>query len=135
MSQLEITRTGRVLIGAGYAFHYNASNSYGDTVMRHYAGLRFATALPFAFFLAARADLLFAFYRDQITIGATMTGSRFNSIDDENRSSVRVDLSRDVTDRVRLFARYTFYASELGSNNGSYARHTMLLSLAFLIEK
>ena len=50
--------------GAGYALHYNRSNSFGETVMRHFAIARFAAPLPLGLYLAARADLLFAFYSE-----------------------------------------------------------------------
>ena len=62
-------------------------------------------------------------------------GKPFVNIEDENRSSVRVDLSRDVSERLRALLRYTFYANELGSSGGTYRRQTLLLSLAFVLEK
>jgi hypothetical protein len=139
MSHLEVTRTGRVLIGGGYAFHYNLSNSFGETVMRHFALARFAAALPGGLVLAARAELLFAFYRDPVVVGQISAGNtfvNFESIGDENRSSARIDLSRALGDRTRLIARYTFYANELGTTAPiSYRRQTLLLSLAFTAEK
>lgn len=130
--RLEVTRTGGALLGAGYVFAYNLSNSFGDTVMRHFAIARFAASLPFEFSLAARADLLFAHYRDRVNVAA---GSGFVSIEDENRSSARVDLSRGLGERLRLLARYTIYVSELGSNAATYLRQTILLSLAYTLEK
>ncbi len=140
MSHLEVTRTGRVLLGAGYAFHYNLSNSFGETVMRHFAIGRIALALPGGLMLAARAELLFAFYRDPVVVGlgpiAPGNVVSVESIEDENRSSARVDLSRDLGERLRLTARYTFYANELGTTAAvSYRRQTLLLSLAFALEK
>ena len=141
MSHLDVTRTGRFLLGAGYAFHYNRSNSFGETVMRHFASARFAVGLPGGFTLAARAELLFAFYRDPVAVGVGQIspGNPFISVEsiaDENRSSARIDLSRDLGERTRLVARYTFYANELGVTAPiSYRRQTLLLSLAFTIEK
>jgi hypothetical protein len=137
-SQVEVTRTAGVLIGAGYAFHLNDSNSVTESVMRHFVTARFAAALPLGLFLAARADLLFAFYRNGVPIGTVMptqAGTRFISIEEENRSSIRIDLSRDLGERLRILARYTYYANELGENQGQYGRHTMLLGLAYTVEK
>jgi len=136
MAQAELTRTGRVLLGAGYAFQHNGSNSYGDTLVRHYAIARVAAALPLGLYLAARGDLLFAFYRDAVPIARAdvmqMSAAKpYNTYEEENRSTVRVDLSRDIGDRLRLVGRYTFYANELGSNAGTYRRHTLLLSLSY----
>jgi hypothetical protein len=137
MTRADVTRTGRVLAGIGYAFHYNASNSVGETVMRHFASARFAAPLPWRLYVAARADLLFAFYSERVAIGEpTSPGSPYATIEDENRSSARVDLSRDIGERWRIFARYTFYANELGANSPlTYRRHTALLSAAFTLEK
>ena len=138
MSHLDLQRVGRVLIGAGYAFHDNRSNSYGETVMRHIVTARFAAPLPGGLTLAARGELLFAHYAQPQPIGETPAGNSFSSIEaieDENRSSVRVDLSHELGDRLRLIARYTFYANELGNASISYRRQTLLLSLTGTIEK
>jgi len=140
MAQAEMTRTGRVLLGAGYAFQHNGSNSYGETLVRHYAIARVAAALPLGLYLAARGDLLFAFYRDAVPIARAdvmqMSAAKpYNTYEEENRSSVRVDLSRDIGDRLRLVGRYTFYANELGSNVGTYRRHTLLLSISYGFER
>ncbi len=140
MSRLDLLRVGRVLLGAGYAFHYNRSNSYGETVLRHLATARFAAPLPGGFTLAARGEVLLAFYRQPMIVGqqvaAGNTFSSVESIDDENRSSVRVDLSHDLADGLRLLARYTFYANELANASPiSYQRQTLLLSLTGSLEK
>lgn len=138
LGQLFVTRTGRVLMGAGYALHWNQSNSFGETVRRHLFIARLALGLPLGLYLAARAELLIARYSDPVIVGQGQmpTGGRtFVSIDDENRSGVRADLSRALTDRLQLIARYTLYVNELGQTSGSFVRHTALLSLAFTLEK
>jgi hypothetical protein len=138
MSHLDLLRVGQVLLGAGYAFQYNRSNSYGDTVMRHVFTARFATPLPGGLTLAARGELLLAHYAQPQPIGETPAGNSFASIEaieDENRSSVRVDLSHALADPLRLIVRYTFYANELGNAPISYRRQTLLLSLTGTLEK
>ena len=125
MTRVDVARTGRVLRRLGYAFHYNDSNSVGETVMRHFAIARFAAALPWRLYVAARADLLFAFYSERARDRQrTSPGSPYATIEDENRSSARVDVSRDIGEHWRIFARYTFYANELGANSLTYRRHT-----------
>jgi hypothetical protein len=134
---VDVSRTGRVLVGGGYALHFNLSNSFGETVLRHFLTAHFAAALPFDLYVALRAEILFARYADHVVIAqADTVGRTFVSIEDENRNLVRVDLSRNLTDRLQLLARYTFYSNELGAGNVvSYRRQTALLSLAFTIEK
>ncbi|HVT08820.1 MAG TPA: hypothetical protein VHO67_15285 [Polyangia bacterium] len=138
MGHVELTRVGRVLAGIGYALQDNRSNSYGETVIRHAFSARVALALPGRLMLAARGDLLLAFYAEHQPIGQVtiLSATTVESIDSENRSTVRVDLSRDLTERLRLFARYTFYANELGTDsNLSYRRQTVLLSLLLTVDK
>jgi hypothetical protein len=137
VGRLELTRVGRVLAGLGYALQDNRSNSTGQTVIRHAFSLRFAAALPGGLTLAARGDLLLAYYSEQQPIGLTPgTFTSVESIDNENRSSVRVDLSRDLSDRLRLFARYTAYVNELTSGSSlSYHRQTVLLSLQGTLDR
>ena len=140
MGHLDLLRVGEVLSGAGYALLYNRSNSYGETVLRHMATARFAAPLPGGFTLAARGELLLAFYKQPMVVGqqpaAGNTFSSVESIDNENRSSVRVDLSHELGDSLRLVARYTFYVNELANASPiSYQRQTLLLSLTGALEK
>ncbi|HET6280976.1 MAG TPA: hypothetical protein VFH73_08420 [Polyangia bacterium] len=136
LGHLELTRTGRVLLGAGYALHWNQSNSFGESVLRHLVVARFALGLPLGLYLASRGELLIARYRDPVIVGQLTTGGKmFVSIDDENRSGLRVDLSRAVTDGIQVIARYTLYVNELGNTRGRFVRHTSLLSVAFSLEK
>jgi len=137
VAHIDLTHVGRVLLGGGYALQWNDSNSYGDAVTRHVLALRFATALPFDGYLAARGELIVSQYRDAVALGQNVTTGALLSIDDENRNSLRLDLSRPLSQRVQLLARYTVYANELGlaSSVAHYRRQTFLLSLAFTLEK
>ena len=77
-------------------------------------------------------------YADNVIVAMTdvaAAGRTFVSIEDENRNSARVELSRNIGERLQLLGRYTFYANELGSGDVTYRRHTALLSLAFTLEK
>ena len=49
---------------------------------------------------------------------------------------MRVDLSHDLGDSLRLVARYTFYANEIANASPiSYQRQTLLLSVTGALEK
>jgi len=140
MGHLDLLRVGAVLWGAGYALLYNRSNSYGETVIRHIVTARFAAPLPGGLTLAARGELSLAFYTQPVIVGQQFTaGNTFSSvesIDNENRSSVRVDLSHDLGDSLRLVARYTFYVNEIANASPiSYQRQTLLLSVTGALEK
>jgi hypothetical protein len=128
-----------VLLGAGYALHRNVSNSYSETVTRHAITGRVAAALPWELFLTARADLVLAYYAQAVLVVPNTTmpmpGSDHASIEEENRSTVRGELSRAISDRVQIIARYTYYAPPLTGSMVSYNRHTALLSLAFTLER
>ncbi len=136
VGHLDLTRIGKLLLGAGYALQRNDSNSYGDALTRHVFTARLATPLPLACYLAARAELILALYRDTVTLGMAETTGKLLSIDDENRSSLRIDVSRALTDRLLVLARYTLYANEIGVSApvASYWRQTVLLSIAFTYE-
>jgi hypothetical protein len=130
-SHLELTRVGRVLATLGYGLQYNRSNSYGETVLRHVLSARFAAHF-LGVVLALRGELLLAHYPEHPPIGqmSVLIPTSIESIDSENRSTLRVDLSRDLNEWLRLFARYTYYVNETTSGSlVSYHRQTALLSL------
>lgn len=132
--RVEVTRTATVLVGAGYALHWNDSNSYAHSVVRHVASVRATAPLPFGFYLAGRAELVYvpAAYRVVLAV-AGPTGQTSASIDDENRTLGRVELTRDLGTRLQLIGRYTVYLNAFGASN-TYRRHTGTLSLAVRID-
>lgn len=127
--QIDVTRTGTVLLGAGYAVQWNRSNSYGEALLRHIGSLRFASALPLGLYLAARGELAFVRYRDQIPLLTNPSGGVNASIEEETRSDVRAELSRDLGAGLQLVGRYVFYTNAVGQ--GQYRRQTATLSLVF----
>jgi hypothetical protein len=127
--QVDLTRTGRVLIGVGYALQWNRSNSYAESLVRHVATIRFAASLPLGLYLAARTELVYITYPDKILlVTSSATGQPNASIEEETRSEVRAELSRDLSPHLQLTARYSFYANALGQG-GEYRRQTATLSL------
>lgn len=127
-ARLEVVRTGRVLAGLGYALQYVTSNSFDSTVMRNFLTARFAAALPRDLFFVARAELLFAHYPEPLVLATT-------TLEGENHSSVRAELSWAVDDWIQLVARYTYYGPALAGSSVSYLRQTAMLGVAFTLEK
>ncbi len=128
-----VTRTGRVLVGVGYAIQWNRSNSFSETLLRHVATVRFTTPLPLGFYLAARTELVYVTYADRIVPAGGPTGQPSATIDDENRNHIRAELTRDISARLQLVGRYSLYVNALGQN-GDYKRQTATLSIAFTID-
>jgi hypothetical protein len=129
--RVEVTRVGRVLTGLGYGLQYNRSNSFGETVLRHVLSARFAARF-LGVVLALRGELLLAHYPQPPPLGqmSVLIPNSIESLDSENRSTLRIDLSRDLNDWLRVFARYTYYVNETTSGSlVSYHRQTALLSL------
>lgn len=130
--QIDVTRTGGVLVGAGYLLQWNRSNSYSESLLRHVGTVRLTAPLPFDLYLAARAELVYVTYSEKVTLATTgPTGQTSASIEDEKRSQLRVELSRDLTAGLQLVARYSFYANALGDGAGTYRRQTATLSLTY----
>jgi hypothetical protein len=105
--QVDLTHTGSLLLGLGYTLQWNRSNSDTESVFRHVGMAKLASALPGHLFLAARAELVYATYPDHVVLAAGPTGSAMASIEDENRSQLRIELSRALTPALRVVARYT----------------------------
>jgi hypothetical protein len=134
-ARVELARTGRVLVGAGYALQYISSNSFEFTMLRQFVTARFAAALPWDLLFTARAELLFAHYRDPLLLQGSILNSVTATIEDESHSSVRADLSWPLSERLQLIARYTYYGRALSDSAVSYSRQTAMLAVAFTIEK
>lgn len=130
---ITVTRTGRLLLGAGYVLQWNRSNSYSESLVRHVGTARFATSLPFDFYLAARAELVYVRYANPVALLGGTSGQAYATIEDENRSHLRAELTRDLGARLQLIARYSLYLNPLGGQV-TYRRHTGTLSLAFSID-
>jgi hypothetical protein len=121
-------------VGAGYAIQWNRSNSYGETLFRHVGTVRVTVPLPVGFYLAARSELVYVRYADRVTLALGPTGTPSATIEDENRSYIRAELSRDVGSHLQLIGRYSLYVNALGGQGNRYQRQTATLALAFTID-
>jgi hypothetical protein len=128
---VDLTHTGSLLLGLGYTLQWNRSNSDTESVFRHVGMAKLASALPGHLFLAARAELVYATYPDHVVLAAGPTGSAMASIEDENRSQLRIELSRALTPALRVVARYTLALNAFGQSVVEYRRQTATLSLSY----
>ncbi len=130
----EFSRTGSWLFGLGAAMHINQSNSYGEALLRGLFHARAVIPLPWGLSLSARGEVVATRYADPLTFVQPVVGLPSTSIEDEARSTFRVDLARLVEGRLELGARYVYYTSAPTSGALGYRRQTVLLYLAFLDE-
>jgi hypothetical protein len=135
MLHLETTRTGTFLVGAGVALQGNLSNSYGEQLLRALVHLRAVLLLPASLSLSARAELVATRYRDPVPLSRNLvTGTPLVSIEDESRSTARLELARPFGKNIDAGLRYTLYTNELTGGPVHYRRQTALLFIAVLTE-
>jgi hypothetical protein len=126
----DVTRTADQLVGGGLSLQHNASNSYGEGLWRLLAHVRLVWLLPLEFSVAARAELVATRYDDHVPVGHDRRTGAFVTIDDEGRSSLRLDLSRPLDGRLEGGVRYTYYTQTPGTAVVHFQRHVTLLYLA-----
>lgn len=131
----EWSRTGTWLCGAGLALHVNQSNSYGEALLRGLVHVRAVVPLPWELSLSTRAEVVATRYRDPLTFLKPVAGLPSTSIEDESRSTVRVELSRLFAGHIELGARYVFYTSAPSFGAVGFRRQTALFYIAFLDER
>lgn len=130
----EFLRTGSWLWGAGAALHANQSNSYGESLVRGLFHMRAVVPLPWQLSLSVRGELVATRYADALTFPQPVAGLPSTSIEDESRSTFRVELARVFEGLMEVGARYVYYTSAPTSSAVEYRRQTLLVYLAFLQE-
>lgn len=113
---------GPLFASAGWLIEADRSTSFDGSYL--YQALTLETAMPMGagLMLGARAQLLF-FENGFLP--------RSLSVEDENRNSFMVDLSRDFAYGLSLRARYALYRSAAGDEGQGYERHLGSLLLTF----
>jgi hypothetical protein len=135
IANAEVTRTSGFLVGGGAALHVNQSNSYGEALVRGLVHARAVIPLPWQMSLSVRGELVATRYRDPLTFLQPVAALPSASIEDESRSTFRVDIARLFEGRFEVGARYVFYTSAPTASPVEYRRQTALLYIAFLDER
>ncbi len=130
----EFTRTGSWLFGSGAALHVNQSNSYGESLVRGLFHVRAVIPLPWQLSFSFRGELVATRYSDPLTFSQPVAGLPGASMEDESRSTVRVELARLFENNLEIGARYIYYTSAPTSSALEYRRQTLLVYLAILQE-
>jgi hypothetical protein len=134
VGQLDVTRIGGFLLGGGVAVQANRSSVYGESLLREVFHLRGVVPLPLGLTASARVEVVVTQYRDRMSLTSPVTGTVSATIEDERRSTLRVELSRPLGSHVELGARYVFYTSDPSAGSLEYQRQTFLLFFAVVDE-
>ncbi len=129
---IELSYVGAVLVSLGYALQYDASNSFGQSLLRHVITLKLAYRFPWQIYATLKAQLLVTKYLVPVLLDPTVASLTFLTIEDENRNAVIVDLERAIKKTgVSVNARYSFFTNELGSTPSSFRRQVVYLGLTY----
>jgi hypothetical protein len=139
VSHVELTRTTTFLLAAGAALHLNQSNSYGEGLVRGVFHARAVVPLPWALSFSSRADLVATHYWNSLLLPQAAqdpnAGAPLVSVEDENRSTLRIEVARPLGQGFEIGARYVIYSSFPGGGSVDYRRQTALLYLAVFDER
>jgi hypothetical protein len=127
----EVVYTGRRIYSARYELTVNDSNSFGETLVRQRLRLGFTTELLRELYLTAEATALVHIYLDPLLVLRDQQALTFVSIDEENRNSLSVHLSRALTRSWALEGRYAIYSNEFTNQELTFRRQTVYLGAVY----
>lgn len=127
----ELVYTGRRIYSARYELTVNDSNSFGESLVRQRLRLGITTELLHDLYLTAQGTVLFNAYLDPLLVASDEQARTFVSIDEENRNSLAVHLSRPVGGGWSLEGRYAIYSNELSNQELSFRRQTAYLGAVY----
>jgi hypothetical protein len=129
---VELSYVGVLFVSLGYALQYDASNSFGQSLLRNIITLKLAYRFPWQIYATLKAQLMVTKYLDPVLLDPTVASQTFLTIEDENRNAVIVDLERAIKKTgVSVNARYSFFTNELGSTPSSFRRQVVYLGLTY----
>jgi hypothetical protein len=127
----EAIYTGRRIYSARYELTVNDSNSYGESLVRQRLRIGTTTELLRDLYLTAEATVLFNVYLDPLVVARDEEARTFVSIDDENRNSLSLHLSRTISDTWAVEARYAIFSNEFTNDELSFRRQTAYLGAVY----
>ena len=125
-----VAYTGERIWSAGYQLFVNDSNSFGQSYLRHRFGVGVTTESWAGIFVTARAAVQLITFIDPLLL-LRSDQAEVISIDDENRNSLSLHLSRDVDESWSVEGRYVLYTNEFASQEFVYRRQTAYLGLVY----
>ena len=116
-----------VLLSGGYTLVYNASDSVGESIVRHRVML-LASAKPI---WDVYVHLIGAVQWTTFTDGLFVSQQLFLEEDDENQNSLTAKLSREIAYRVSAELKYSLYVSEFSSGGLSFTRQVYFAGVSW----
>jgi hypothetical protein len=132
---LEAVYTGRRVYSARYELQVNDSNSFGETLVRQRLRLGFTTELFSDLYMTAEATALLYVYLDPLLLLRDEQTLTFVSIDEENRNSLSVHLSRPLGRAWALEGRYAIYSNEFTNQELTFRRQTGYLGVVYRYDR
>lgn len=127
----EAIYSGRRIYSARYELTVNDSNSYGESLVRQRLKLGTTAELLPSLYLTAEGTVLLNVYLDPLVVARDEEARTFVSIDDENRNSLSLTLSRAFGESWALEARYAIYSNEFTNEELSFRRQTAYLGAVY----
>jgi hypothetical protein len=121
-ASLELSWTGDIVATAGYQLTVIDSNSYGQSLVRHRITSSVTAELADKLFGTATATLQIDQYPDGVLVETDLSRQEFTNLDDENRSSLQVLVTRKLTASWSLEARGAVWRDFGNTGTASFRR-------------
>lgn len=120
-----VSYRGPLIVDLQGTWYENDANSYGQSLVRAGGNLTLTSPLFAGFIGSVRLGLQRTAYADPIPLDPTL------EVDDDNRNSLVVELTRNLYEDVGLTARYSLYAQEFGTAETDFSRQLFFLGLSW----
>jgi len=127
----ELVYTGRRVYGARYELSVNDSNSYGESLVRQRLHVGVTTELLREVYMTAEGTILVNVYLEPLLLARDEQARTFVSIDEENRNSLSLHLSRAIGGGWALEGRYAIFSNEFTNEELSFRRQTVYLGAIY----
>ncbi len=129
----ELAYTGDRIYSVRYQAQVNDSNSFTQSFVRNRVDLGVTTELGAGVFLTARGTVQFNVFLDSVLITQDVNSQSFVSIDDENRNSLSLVLSKDLSRDFTVEGRYVVYSNEFATRELDFRRQTAYFGFVYRV--
>lgn len=127
----ELSWTGQVVATGGYQATVISSNSYGQSLVRQRIMASITMELPGALIGTATATLQIDQYPDGVLLETDVENQEFTNLEDENRSSLQVLLTRKLSAAWSLEARGAAWRDFANTGAASFQRELIYAGVMY----